>query len=144
MTAIYWLIGIVVLLVIEALTLGLTTIWFAGGALAAFIACVAGGSLVLQIILFVAVSLVLLFFTRPLAKRYINKDTEKTNVDGLIGRQARVTERIDNRRETGSAVILGQTWTARAVQDDMILEPGEMGGICAVRGVKLIVKKTEG
>ena len=67
MTAIYWLIGIVVLLVIEALTLGLTTIWFAGGALAAFIACVAGGSLVLQIILFVAVSLVLLFFTRPLA-----------------------------------------------------------------------------
>ena len=144
MTAIYWLIGIVVLLVIEALTLGLTTIWFAGGALAAFIACVAGGSLVLQIILFVAVSLVLLFFTRPLAKRYINKDTEKTNVDGLIVRQARVTERIDNRRETGSAVILGQTWTARAVQDDMILEPGEMGEICAVRGVKLIVKKTEG
>ena len=55
-----------------------------------------------------------------------------------------MTERIDNRRETGSAVILGQTWTARAVQDDMILEPGEMGEICAVRGVKLIVKKTEG
>ena len=43
-TAVYWLIAIIVLLVIEAVTMGLTTIWFAGGALAAFIACVAGAA----------------------------------------------------------------------------------------------------
>ena len=73
-TAVYWLIAIIVLLVIEAVTMGLTTIWFAGGALAAFIACVAGAELWLQVVLFIVISLVLLFFTRPFAKRYINKE----------------------------------------------------------------------
>ena len=91
MTAVYWLIAIIVLLVIEAVTMGLTTIWFAGGALAAFIACVAGAELWLQVVLFIVISLVLLFFTRPFAKRYINKEPEKTNVEGLIGKEARVT-----------------------------------------------------
>ena len=75
LVAVYWLVGIIVLLVIEALTMGLTTIWFAGGAVAAFIACVAGADLFVQIVLFVVVSLVLLIFTRPFAKRYINKET---------------------------------------------------------------------
>ena len=77
MTAVYWLGGIIVLLIIEALTLGLTTIWFAGGALAAFIACVAGADLAVQIVLFVVVSLGLLFFTRPFAKRYINRGNRR-------------------------------------------------------------------
>lgn len=141
MIAVYWLIGIIVLLIIEALTMGLTTIWFAGGALAAFIACVAGAGLEIQMILFVAVSLVLLFFTRPFARRYINKETEKTNVEGLIGREARVTKRIDNRAETGEAILAGQPWTARASEDSEILEPGEIVIVEAVRGVKLIVKR---
>lgn len=141
MTAVYWLIGIIVLLIIEALTMGLTTIWFAGGALTAFIACVAGAGLEIQIILFVAVSLVLLFFTRPFAKRYINKETEKTNVEGLIGRKARVTERIDNRAGTGEAILAGQPWTARSSDDNAVLEPEEIVTVEAVQGVKLIVKR---
>lgn len=141
MTAIYWLIGIIVLLVIEAFTMGLTTIWFAGGALAAFIACVAGAGLEIQAVLFIIVSLILLFFTRPFARRYINKETEKTNVDALIGKEARVTARIDNREGTGEAVIAGQPWTARALDDQQILEPGEMVMVEAVQGVKLIVRR---
>ena len=140
MIAIYWLIAIVVLLVIEALTMGLTTVWFAGGALAAFIACVAGGELLLQIILFVAVSLILLIFTRPFARRYINKEPEKTNVEGLIGREVRVTERIDNRQGTGAAVVDGQPWTARSAVDDEIIAEDTMAVIEAVRGVRLIVR----
>ncbi|MCD2492195.1 NfeD family protein [Lacrimispora sp. NSJ-141] len=141
MTAIYWLIGIVVLLVIEALTMGLTTIWFAGGALVAFIACVAGAGLEIQAILFIVVSLILLFVTRPFAKRYINKGTIKTNVEGLIGKEARVTERIDNKEGTGEAVLSGQPWSARSSDDSQILEPGDMAVVEAVRGVKLIVRK---
>ena len=141
MTAVYWLIGIIVLLIIEALTMGLTTIWFAGGALAAFIACAAGAGMEFQMILFVAVSLALLFFTRPFARRYINRETEKTNVEGLIGREARVTERIDNRAGTGRAILAGQPWTARASEDDVVLEPDEIVTVEAVRGVKLIVKR---
>lgn len=140
MTAVYWLGGIVVLLIIEALTLGLTTIWFAGGALAAFIACVAGADLLVQVVLFVVVSLALLFFTRPFAKRYMNKETEKTNVEGVIGREARVTEQIDNRMATGEAVLAGQHWSARSVNDDEVIGEGERVTVEAVEGVKLIVR----
>lgn len=140
MTAVYWLGGIVVLLIIEALTLGLTTIWFAGGALAAFIACMAGADLLVQVVLFVVVSLALLFFTRPFAKRYINKETEKTNVEGVIGREACVTEQIDNRMATGEAVFAGQHWSARSVNDDEVIGEGERVTVEAVEGVKLIVR----
>ena len=143
MIAVYWLAGILVLLVIEALTLGLATIWFAGGALVAFIACVAGADLVVQVVLFVVVSLVLLFFTRPFAKRYINKGTEKTNVEGLIGREARVTEQINNRLDMGEAIVSGQPWSARAVSDDEIIDQGVSVIIEAVRGVKLIVRRVK-
>ncbi|MCI8550377.1 MAG: NfeD family protein [Lachnospiraceae bacterium] len=138
--AVYWLVGIIVLLVIEALTMGLTTIWFAGGAVAAFIACVAGADLFVQIVLFVVVSLVLLIFTRPFAKRYINKETEKTNVEGIIGREARVTECINNRMDTGEAVISGQHWSARAADDNEIIDQGSMVTVEEVRGVRLIVR----
>lgn len=140
MIAVYWLAGITVLLVIEVLTLGLTTIWFAGGALAAFIVCVAGADLIVQVALFIAVSLVLLLFTRPFANRYINKGTEKTNVEGMVGREARVTKQINNWMDTGEAVVSGQYWSARAAADGEIIDEGARVTIEAVRGVRLIVR----
>ena len=143
MIAIYWLIGIIVLLIIEVLTMGLTTVWFAGGTLAAFIACVAGADLLIQIVLCGAVSLVLLFFTRPFARRYINKDVEKTNLEGLIGREARVTEQINNRLDAGEAVHAGQYWSARSVCDSEIIDVGSRVVIEAVSGVKLIVRERQ-
>ena len=143
MEAVYWLIAIILLLVIEAMTMGLTTIWFAGGAVIAFVACLAGADPVIQGVLFLVVSLVLLVFTRPFAKRYINRGTIKTNVNGIIGKEARVTKKVDNRAETGEAVLNGQYWTARAADEKEILEPGEMVYVKAVRGVKLIVERKE-
>lgn len=89
---VYWLIALVVFLVIEAATLGLATIWFAGGALVALIAAMCGAGIVIQIVLFLVVSLVLLFFTRPFAVRFLNKDTLKTNVDRVVGMEGVVTE----------------------------------------------------
>ena len=111
-----------VLLVVEIITLGLTTIWFAGGALAAFLAALAGGPLWLQIILFFAVSILLLIFTRPIAIKYMNKNVQKTNVDSLKGEKAVVIQTIDNLKGTGQVVIRGMEWSAKAREDKIIKE----------------------
>ena len=91
MSSIYWLIAFVILVGIEVATMALTTIWFAGGALVAFLLSLFGLSVEVQLIAFVAVSFLLLFFTRPFAARFIISGTVKTNAEELIGREARVT-----------------------------------------------------
>ena len=101
MQPLIWLGILALLLVVEAITAGLTTIWFAGGALAAAIACYAGANLTVQILLFLCVSLVLLIFTRPLAMKYFNKETIQTNANSLIGKKAVVIQEIDNLAQTG-------------------------------------------
>ena len=105
MEPIIWLGVLAVLLVIEGLTTALTTIWFAGGALAAAIAAGIGMGIVPQLLLFFCVSLVLLFFTRPAALKLMRKDTEKTNVEGLLGKKAVVIQKINNLAQTGQVRI---------------------------------------
>ena len=95
MSPLYWLLAVGVLLVLEMLTLGLTTIWFAGGAFVAFLASLCHASVPVQIICFLVVSIILLVFTRPIAEKYFNKNREKTNVDSLSGQQGRVLEEIN-------------------------------------------------
>ena len=140
--AIFWLIAMIVLLGIEVATLGLTTIWFAGGWLAAFAAALLGAGTAAQILVFFVVSLVLLFVTRPIAVKYFNRERTRTNVDSLIGRTAVVTQDIDNLKGTGAAVVNGQTWTARAREDGQKLAEGTVVKICSISGVKLIVEET--
>ncbi len=144
MAAVYWLIAFVVLLGIEAATMALTTIWFAGGALAAFAAALAGAAVEVQLVVFVVVSFILLLFTRPLAARLLRGggDKAKTNVDSLIGRSAKVTEAIDNELGTGAAVVGGQEWTARSFDGESRFPTGETVVIRAVEGVKLMVSET--
>lgn len=144
MEAVYWLGAVIVLLVIEIATLGLTTIWFAGGALAAAIAAGCNASLVVQIIVFLAVSVILLLFTRPIAVRYLNKDHVKTNADRFIGQKAVVLEKIDNLNASGRAQIAGMEWTARAVDDKDIIESGTIVLVERIDGVKLMVRRKEG
>lgn len=112
--SIIWLVVLAILLVIEFLTLGLTTVWFAGGALVAFLVSLAGGPLWLQLLLFIAVSVVLLLFTRPLAVKYLNKDVQKTNVDSIPGQKGIVTATIDNLKAEGQVTIQGMEWTAKS------------------------------
>lgn len=138
---IYWLILFIILLVIEIATLGLTTIWFAAGALVAFIAAVLGLGVGIQIILFFLSSLILLIFTRPIAVRYLNKTRTKTNAESLLGKTAVVTESIDNLRNMGTAVINGQEWTARALSDDIRIEKDTEVTIIEIKGVKLMVEE---
>lgn len=138
--SIIWLVVLAILLVIEFLTLGLTTVWFAGGALVAFLVSLAGGPLWLQLLLFIAVSVVLLLFTRPLAVKYLNKDVHKTNVDSIPGQKGIVTATIDNLKAEGQVTIQGMEWTARAKNGNTI-EKGKVVRVTAVEGVKLIVEE---
>lgn len=138
-----WLGIIALFLVIEAATVGLTTIWFAGGALIAAIAAWIGAGEAVQWILFVAVSLVLLIFTRPVAVRYMNKDVEKTNVERLMGQKAVVIQEIDNLNQTGLVRVGDVEWMARTKSDDVQIPEKAVVVIKEVQGVKLIVEEVK-
>ncbi len=140
MDMIGWLVAFVILIGIEAATMALTTIWFAGGAVFAFFAAVLGFSIQTQLVVFLIVSFILLLFTRPFAMRFVNRETVKTNVDGLIGRRAKVITKIDNNEPSGAAVVDGQEWTARSADDAVTIPVGTHVVIKEVRGVKLIVE----
>lgn len=136
---VFWLAALIVFIVVEIATMGLTTIWFAAGALAAVLASALGVPLGIQITLFLAVSLVLLFFTRPLAVKYFNKGRIKTNAESLVGRQAIVTGEIDNRKGVGQVTVNGQEWSARTAEEGVQVPVGSLVDILAINGVKLIV-----
>ena len=141
MEAIYWLLFCVLLIGIELATMGLTTIWFAAGSFAAFLVSVAGGNLFIQLLALIAVSLILLYFTRPLVVKYLNNRTVKTNIESLIGKVAVVTEDISNMENKGRASVNGQSWTARSMDDSVRFVQGEQVEVMEIQGVKLIVKK---
>lgn len=137
----FWLVVLVVLVIIELLTMGLTTVWFAGGALVATMAALLHAPLFLQIILFLIVSVVLLFSTRPLAVKYFNKDRIRTNAESLVGRQAIVISEIDNLQGIGQVNVGGMEWSARTRVDGVRLPVGTVVTILAINGVKLIVEE---
>ena len=136
-----WLIAMIVLIVIEIVTVGLTTVWFAIGALAAIIVATLGGGVYLQIGAFLTVSILMLIFTRPLAVKYINSSHVKTNYEGIIGKVVRITEDVDNINETGCAVVNGQEWTVRTEEDSQKIASGSLAKVVIIKGVKLIVKQ---
>ncbi len=139
--SIFWLAAVIVLGVVEALTVGLVTVWFALGALAALISSLFGGPLWLQILLFIVVTAVTLVTTRPLVKKYFGKNSHKaTNADMVIGKEARVTESIDNLMGTGAVRCMGKEWSARSENGEAITK-GETVIPVKIEGVKLIVKK---
>ena len=137
---IFWLVVVILSIAVEAITLGLTSIWFAGGALVALAAAAFRLPIALQVVLFFAVSVILLYFTRPIAVKYFNKDRIKTNAESLVGRQAIVISEIDNLQGIGQVTVGGQEWSARSVEDDVKLPVGTVVDIMAINGVKLMVK----
>lgn len=140
MVLIFWMVILILCIVIEVLTLGLTTIWFAAGALVAIFAALLYAPIFVQVILFLLVSLTLLFFTRPIAVKYFNRDRVKTNVESMVGRQAIVTGEIDNVQATGQVTVSGQEWSARSWDDKVRIPAGAVVVVVAISGVKLIVR----
>ncbi len=140
---ILWLIIMVGCIAVELATVGLTTIWFAGGALAALIAYGAKAPLILQIILFIAVSLILLITTRPFAVKCINKRLHyKSNYESNIGKIVIITEDVDNIAGTGKATLEGMEWSARSAEDATVIKIGAKALVKDVQGVKLILEQT--
>ena len=135
-----WLIAMIALLVVEGLVPGLISIWFALGALAALVSALLHAPLWLQIVWFLAVSIVALALTRPLAKKYINSKTQPTNADMLIGKECVVRESIDNVLGAGAVSVDGKVWTARTENDDIKVPEGSRAMVVRIEGVKLIVK----
>ena len=136
MTAI-WLGALVVFAIAEAATAGLVSIWFVGGSAAAMIAAAFGAPLWLQFLLFLAVSVALLFATRPLAHRMREK-VVPTNADRVLHHTARVTETVDNARSAGAVYIDGKTWTARS-EDGSVIAKDTLVDVVRMEGVKLFV-----
>lgn len=135
----FWLCATVILVIIEAVTVSLVTIWFAGGTLAALIAASLGAPVWLQIALFLALSAALLLGLRPFAKRLTRGKAYATNVDSNIGKRAVVVETIDNLRGTGRVMIGSVDWTARS--DDGVIAKGETVRVLRVEGVKVCVER---
>lgn len=143
MEAVVWLSVFIVLVGIEAATLGLTTIWFAGGALVAMILSWVQIPVWVQFLVFVGVSVALLIFTRPAAERMLGKSRERTNADRLVGETAVILETVNNLEGTGSARVEGLDWMARAQEEKTVLIPGTVVEIVRIEGVKLIVRRKE-
>lgn len=135
-----WLIIAAIMIVAEIISMGLTTIWFAGGAIIAGFVAYLGAHWLVQLLIFAAVSMVLFIFTRPIAIKHFMKDREKTNVESLVGQTAYVKQAIDNVKETGMVKLNGMEWTARSV-DGSAIEADTEVIVKEISGVKLIVEK---
>lgn len=134
-----WLIALIVLVIGEVLTVGLTFVWFAVGAAAGLIAAVLGAPIWLQFVVFLGVSALTLALVRPVAARLLATDRVATNADRVIGKTALVTERIDNVQGKGLVNIAGQIWSARSEHNVVIPEGSEVK-VLRIEGVKVFVE----
>jgi membrane protein implicated in regulation of membrane protease activity/transcriptional regulator with XRE-family HTH domain len=139
---IVWVAAIVVFGIVEALTAGLTSIWFVLGGVAALITTICGGWVWLQGVVFLTVSAVALVVTRPLVAKMMKKDQTATNADRVLGTEARVTEKIDNAASTGAVYADGKTWTARSRSGE-VFDAGRTVRVVHMEGVKLFVESME-
>jgi len=133
-----WVFLSVLCAIIEVFTLGLTTIWFAIAALVMVFLSFLPIQLVYQVMIFLAISAVLLFFTRPIAVKKLKIGREKTNVDSLVGKSALVTKKITE-FDRGEVKLNGQIWTAKT-ENGSVLDEGSKCEVVRIEGVHAIVK----
>ena len=134
-----WIILAVAFLIVEFGTVSLVSIWFVGGSLAALAAYYLGAPLWLQVLVFALVSLILLLLLRPFLRKFVNPHKVPTNVDAIIGKEAIVTEAIDNLAAVGAIKLGGVTWTARS-KSGVHIPAGTVVAVREVEGVKAIVE----
>lgn len=135
-----WLVVSAALVVAEIISLGLTTIWFAIGALAAALVAYLGAGISVQLIVFAVISVVFLVFTAPVARKHFMGQLEKTNIEGLVGMIGVVTDTIDNLKSEGTVSLNGLEWSARSENGESIEKDCRVS-VVSISGVKLIVKR---
>lgn len=136
---IFWLIAFFVFAVGEAVTVGLVSVWFAVGALAAMFATALGAGLWLQVTVFLGISALALALFKPLSSKILKPRVSATNADRVIGSAALVTETIDNTQAQGQVKVKGQIWSARSAQD-IVIPAGRDVKVLRIEGVKVIVE----
>ena len=139
---IVWAVLFLLFLFMEANTVSVVSIWFALGALAAEIACLCGGQLWLQVVLFLVLSGVLLAALRPITKKYFTPKLTKTNVDAVVGTTGKVILTIDNDASQGKVTLGAMEWTARSTNGSVI-EAGTLIRVDKIEGVKVFVSPAE-
>ncbi len=137
---IIWLIIMVFFLIFEAITMGLTTIWFAMGAFVAMLLALFDLPVIVQIATFLVVSVASLVFVYPIVKNKFKIGKEKTNFEALAGKTGVVVEKIDNTAGTGQVKVGGQIWSARTVSGKELPE-GTQIRIVNITGVKAEVEE---
>ena len=135
-----WLIAAVVFGIGEVLTTGFFLAPFAIGALVATVVSVAGAGFVVSGLVFLVISTVALVALRPIAKRHMRLPAQlRTGTAALVGRPATVLERIANDEGVGTVRLDGEVWTARAYDDEDVLEPGTRVQVVEIRGATAMV-----
>lgn len=136
---VFWLAALIALCAGEAATVGLVCIWFAAGALGAFLVALFGGHFWLQLIVFAAVSALALALIRPAAARHIRPRRSPTNADRVVDQTALVTQPVDNEAGTGQVSVLGQVWSARS-ELGVVIPVGAQVKVRRIEGVKVFVE----
>ena len=134
-----WVAVTIICVVIESLTLALTTIWFGISAFVMVFLAFTPLPFVAQLFIFVALAMALLIFTRPVVKKKLSQKQIATNYERIIGQIAVVTKKI-TALDKGSIKINGMEWTA-AVKEDIVLEKGSKCIIEEIAGVTAYVKE---
>ena len=140
--AIGWFVLTVILLIAEAATVTVISLWFAAGALAAMVTALLGGAVWIQTLVFVLVSAAALTALRPLVRKHLTPKLTATNIDSVIGSVGIVTGTIDNLTATGQVKLNGMEWSARSTSGDT-LEVGTKVRVDKIEGVKVFVSPAE-
>jgi len=138
-TWIVWLVLLVAALALESLSMQLFSVWFALGAAAALLSCAFAAPVWLQMLLFVAVTVISLAATRPLMKK-LQKKVQPSNADRSLGKTAEVLEEIDNLKGAGRIRVEGQIWSARMEEDRGVIPAGLTVETVAIQGNKILVR----
>lgn len=140
--AIFWLAAMVVFLLAEAATVTLVSIWFAAGSLVAVFVALLGGSLGLQVMLFLVTASLMLISLRGIVRKFIHPRLTRTNVDAVVGKTCIVTTPINNIAALGQVKLSGMEWSARSTTGAH-LNTGTLVRIDRVEGVKVYVSPVE-
>ncbi|MBQ3077661.1 MAG: NfeD family protein [Clostridia bacterium] len=138
-----WIVAVIAFLTAEVATMTVISAYFCLGALAGLLTALCGTSWMTQVLVFLAVSLVALFATRPIAQRYLKPTLVHTNADRVLGMEAAVTEEIDNAARTGAIYVLGLTWTARSDCGEDVIPVGTKVRVERIDGIKLMCRPVE-
>lgn len=138
---VFWLVVAIIMFIIEVVTTGLATLWFALGAIVAMVMDLCGAPLTSQIIVMAIVSVVsfilCMVWVRPKLESLRKKNIQRTNADRLIGREGVVIVPLNGAEGKGQVKVDGQVWSAKADSD---IGEGIRVTIKAIEGVKLVVE----